>query len=595
MSKPVYRNALDAWDAFTSIGGLELDGRDADLEADILTYLGQPQAAKLEIALYSATTDDLVRAIFASAKPFVSMFSAILAFFKTAGAHVGRQQWEIKIDDTHVGLEDFERFLVATSDVSVALDVPDIHDTLMISELLRSVPGATDTHPFEPTTVDPEIRDWMQAYKDGAFPDFPAVFNRFDLGPGFEDLRRIVAARLSIARRSYVDRNGLTGRGPGRRYDPFFPPTVGQDETDGWCGWMIIELLHALKAPPHERDRVEKALQAEFAGPRRALDVDVSIDDLERILSLPAWQRRHELYAVWVATEIVGAVPDHDVELYHEDGKIVFAFKETAVATFVTSQPERRLIAERRSPLANPVGSGRKENVQPDYGIWSNSARGEQCHLVVEVKHYKKAKNRAFREVLMDYARAHPNAEVALVNYGPVGDLTNRYDPEFWKHCTTISELAPDNREARDRLVKLVKAAVGDPVRRPRRQDGHPPALVIDISGSMHDLLTLPVLLSVEKRAQGVGATTVALVDTEIARRLTMSDLPRLDLSRLRSFGTSLVGPSSELLLEYPYLLVVTDSDGASQLEGAFAIELVEDLGEIRILDISDQRRASNS
>lgn len=593
MGDTVYRNAREAWDVFKIIGGLDVSDRDADLEADILAHLGQLKALRLEDALNAASTDELVRAIFASAKPFVSMFKAIIAFFKAAGAKEGRVQWRIKIDETHLGLEDFEEFIAATSNLSVALDVPDIRETSKLWNILDSVPGATDKRIFNDATIDPELVDWIHAYRSGAFPDPPANLSQIRLPPGLEDMRRIVGARIAIARRTYGDRDTLmrhhakVGWQMARRHDPFFPYTVGLSETDWWAGSMLVLLLHALKAPNHAREDVEKALRRELAGPRRALDVTVSIDDLERILSLPVWQRRHELYAVWIATEIVAAVPEHEVELHHEHGRIVFAFKETAVATFVTSRPERRLVAERRSPLADPVGSGRKENVQPDYGVWSKDAAGERCHLVIEVKHYKKTKNRAFREVLLDYARAHPNAAVVLVNHGPIGALAGWSDDAFWKQCTTIDTLTPDNDDARKRLTELVRAAIGDVFPRRRKKDGSPPALLIDVSGSMREHLTRAVRSEVERRARAAQTTTIALADLEVVRHLTVADIATFNLNFLPNRGTALVRPVESLLEEYASVLVLTDDDGESQLQAFYLVESVAEWGAVKFLDVS--------
>ena len=72
--------------------------------------------------------------------------------------------------------------------------------------------------------------------------------------------------------------------------------------------------------------------------------------------------------------------------------------------------PPIRLIGERRSTLSSPLGEGRKNGAQPDYGLWSNDAELERCILVVEVKHYAKAARRKFHEVVVDYATAHPFA-----------------------------------------------------------------------------------------------------------------------------------------------------------------------------------------
>jgi hypothetical protein len=113
----------------------------------------------------------------------------------------------------------------------------------------------------------------------------------------------------------------------------------------------------------------KSVLHDEFARyPRKKFGAQIKIADLEAYLSLPIWKKRHELYAVWIATEIVNALPDHICEIHDEDGKIVFAFGETLVAV-KSSWPQVRLISERRVPLAAPVGKGRSGNVQTDYGL----------------------------------------------------------------------------------------------------------------------------------------------------------------------------------------------------------------------------------
>ena len=118
---------------------------------------------------------------------------------------------------------------------------------------------------------------------------------------------------------------------------------------------------------------------------------------------------------------MISALKFHDVQLHHNDGCMEFGFQETVVATIPSSPGPFRLISERKSPLSNPRGEGRKGNVQPDYGLWTEVDEKDVCRMVVEVKHYKESAKRKFLDVFEDYARALADAEIFLVNHGPSG------------------------------------------------------------------------------------------------------------------------------------------------------------------------------
>ncbi len=87
--------------------------------------------------------------------------------------------------------------------------------------------------------------------------------------------------------------------------------------------------------------------------------------------------------------------------------------------------------------------------------------RNETCKLVVEVKHYKSAKQRDFNDVLIDYARAHPTAEVLLVNYGRLGDVPDLGDASISSRCRQIGNLTSDNHRRRTIFRNVVANAVG--------------------------------------------------------------------------------------------------------------------------------------
>ncbi|NSL20201.1 hypothetical protein [Agrobacterium tumefaciens] len=220
------------------------------------------------------------------------------------------------------------------------------------------------------------------------------------------------------------------------------------------------------------------------------LPLQVSIADLERVLSLPVWRTRHELYAIWIATRVVAALPDREVELHHEDGRIVFAFKETVLATIKDVDPEVRLVGERRTRLESPVGEGRKGGAQPDLGLWVDAPEGERCLMVIEVKHYRKAARSRFHTVLIDYAAAHPKAQVMLVNHGPVSDMLAGVDAVTATRCVQIGDLMPTNvarlEEFKERVRDIMPRVLLRGTAAPVSQDD---ALMIDVSGSMEVLL----------------------------------------------------------------------------------------------------------
>ena len=104
---------------------------------------------------------------------------------------------------------------------------------------------------------------------------------------------------------------------------------IAQNETDYWLRTTVQILGRLAAGPEAERARFAMELRARYETlPRRRLNVRVDVQDLVRLLSLPAWRKRHELYAVWVATEILAAAEGHEVKVNHAAGELRFAFRQ---------------------------------------------------------------------------------------------------------------------------------------------------------------------------------------------------------------------------------------------------------------------------
>lgn len=144
---------------------------------------------------------------------------------------------------------------------------------------------------------------------------------------------------------------------------------------------------------------------------------EVLIKEFLELLNLPIWSRRHELYQTWVLTQIDKALEDYKRTIHHVDGALILNFSGTHIAALETEKGRIHLWSELRSPLANPVGEGRKGHIQPDYTLtFEPITSPSQTIVAIECKQYRKANPKNFADALIDYARGRPNAKILLVN-----------------------------------------------------------------------------------------------------------------------------------------------------------------------------------
>jgi hypothetical protein len=444
------------------------------------------------------------------------------------------------------------------------------HATREMQEMKDVYAGVNADKPYWSGVAD--IDDWLRAYRHGAghYEEWPHSLAPSSLDAGYSDAAALGLAGVHAIRKGYGSRKELVDEHRKRRYasdhdDGLSIRTIAQNETDYWLGTLVAMLARSQSLPRSTKRDLGKRLQQEFARyPRKKFGAQIKVADLQSYLSLPIWQKRHELYAVWIATEIVNALPDHVCEIHHEDGKIVFAFRETVVATVKSAWPPVRLISERRVPLAEPIGKGRSGNVQPDYGLWRHEAGVETCGLVVEVKHYKRSASSSFRHVLTDYSRAFPKAQVYLVNHGPIGDATS----ELLDRCNTIKNLTASHVSARDELRKAVRNYVGEPVARSARKRGVgkvDTVIAIDVSASMSSYLGKPDFLDIMQEIVDDRCGNAALIDVGIRTVVPLDKLAEV-MTIVHGGSTSLSEPVKELLSTFKRVFVITDDEGSNSL-----------------------------
>ena len=575
MTEPIYRDALSAWRALEAIGGIERDDRDEDLVAALTRQL-QPDAPDLETALAGVSSSELLAALFGSIQPSVSMFKDILEFFEQAGARQGKAHWRVSVDDQFLDFKHFEEFLEDWRKIEIEFDVPAIPRNQAF-ELYSAHSRIADENGAM-RSVDtisqlaselPDVASWLEQYEQGQYATFPASLAPERFPPGLADAAALGQAAVSIVRRQGLSRDQMLEQHRARSYksiddDALHRWTIAQSETDYWLKKYVGVLAEILLGPEDKRHEIDEELAQFYSTlPRRRIPGKMDVKDLERLLSLPVWKQRYETYGVWVATRILAAVEDHDVEVHSDDGELKFAFREAQIADIKSSIPRLTLVAERRIPFDNPVGKGRRQAVQPDFGLWTQSKKQTNCVLVVEVKHYKRRSKRNFRDALIDYARAHPDATVTLVNYGPVGKEFDDLPGELADRCRMIGHLTPVNPAQLSEFTKLVRDIVGAPV----SHKGISRITAVDVSGSMGVILASADL---RKYLGGLSEenSQIALIDTDIRAVIAAGDMA--DWRTINSLGNSnaLAVPVTHLLAHYEEVVVITDKDGMQDLSG---------------------------
>jgi hypothetical protein len=206
-------------------------------------------------------------------------------------------------------------------------------------------------------------------------------------------------------------------------------------------------------------DQLRNHLEDVFgAVPKVQVEGEILTRDLQEFLNLPIWQRRHQLYSAWIATQLLDALASYSVRIHQMENTLVFSFAGTHLATADAFDPRLHIWAELRSPLADPVGKGRKQAIQPDYSLITDPVTSPEASILeVECKQYRRPSARNFSDALTDYSRGRPNAQIVLVNYGPANEpILDRADPTTRHRTSLIGEMRPGSESAKQRFKQIV-------------------------------------------------------------------------------------------------------------------------------------------
>lgn len=492
------RSGAACLQALENVGGL--DARyDAALIDDLIVALGfdPSKSLRAQLAADVVSVERFIDAFFIAAAPYAAMMTELLCFFEAAKATASSSgtlriafDFGHKIEGLDFDLESFavwERRFIEGRDLVMRDEVAWNHDYLveLCAMVERSAPAGRAGYP-------PSVDEWLRAYDEGGVIPEPNVSRPFAAGGDPFDLVWNVWLRIvDESRERSVSRAGL-------RAFEWRPDIAADDDSwlfrllDGasWAGRMLRAMFSIASdaAALHAMSETVTKLVSEM--PRRRTTTARRIEAFESFLSLPVWQRRHELYSAWVGARIAADVPGRS-RIHSRGGVIRYSFRGSHLATFERKDGDALYLwAELRSPLVRPKGRGRAAAIQPDYSVQREPITyGESSALVVECKQYLKASRKGFVAALDDYARGRPTAHVVLVNYGPADEaLRDALDADLRDRTSVIGHFRPGSPDALARFADVVGSALAEtPVIRM-----HDPVAASIADGAVRITLTWP-------------------------------------------------------------------------------------------------------
>lgn len=499
MTNDIISTSRELWHCLQRDAGLDVSWNDA-----IATY-DTAFETELRDSLFGGAVGDfgtllesnvisverLLTSFFRALAPFARIVSEILEMFELAAATSSDRNIRIAIDvtphdetlnfDINAFREIVGRIYPIFSMVSARKWTYDnarsLDDIILESGI---IPDFYEPYIDKPKLESVDIQEWLDAMT--ARTDFPKLPPVAPTGiPEFDNLVSDLWADFNNFQCAARERFGT--------YDRILTTPREGPDFRGW-EWKLLRAAHdlwpfrivqllallgeALRRDPGNPMAAQCVMRlvskvAMFSTPAKSREIQ--IEALQNIFRLPVWQRRHELYAVWVASLITRRLRPFGVEFHCEGGVLSFPFKTTHLASIGdTSKWRPELWSELRVPAVEPTGK-RLESVQPDYrirfpaSVHSENLTAADDIMVIECKQYKRSSARPFAEAPTDYAKAATAAHILLFNFGPVSPRTRtRVASEIVRRYHPIGEVYPGGKglaEAKRALSSLATAVFG--------------------------------------------------------------------------------------------------------------------------------------
>lgn len=445
------------WDALVKRSGLDIKDvtYDAALVAEIADALTIPSKNfRRQLIEHKISVERLLQAFLKCTGPFSEMMSDLLAFFARAGARATANNLKIEFNfdkrepALKFDLENFREWEKRWRRATVGLTFDRLD--WLTAEKLKFLFQKIDVTYRMPsgdheqlTPAEPDVARWLNTHLSdeellGSLPPPPAATN----AEVAAFLERVWAFLYACLKRSlWLDDRPLTS----------------------------LDVMHVVRGAYLMKGNLENFLPElrEFFRDtiQDTVEIKIQVQDLLEIFSLPIWQRRSEVYAVWVGAKLI-EVFGEDARVHTVNHKLVFSFGGTHLATVRLSDGTHLAIwCEVRTAAKKLLGKGRKKAIQPDFVVLREpTSDPASTALVLECKQYKKQNTREFVAALVDYGRTHSNAHVMLVNYGPiteaVGVAVKAIDPALAFRTEPLGDFRPRSTTAKTAFEAAVQKLI---------------------------------------------------------------------------------------------------------------------------------------
>lgn len=482
-------NAAQLWKYLTSNGGID-DGyydreifRSEDPDLNLYAILGiRPSTGNIEANLSAAGTsvEAFLIGLLKALHPYSLMMADLCAFFEKYGVKYGEENMRIQFDfeeaeqeDVGFDLKSFRELLEDYQKVE-----RNISGYKLTGDQIWNLRGIfSDNSGKLPS--DPAVLQWLGAYDRGR-----GIFNPPHIATpqtGHAELDRLLEEVMQIWKvfAGCCHRYGPSADELKMKVDKDvnFSYQRGEDvlsdlqaviwvERDFWCGNFLRDIFTTMDdiaalAEQAERDSKYQRLYANLDSFLSGLEkgefsIEEFADFVQDILSLPVWKRRYELYAAWILSNIDRSFGSSPVSLHHVEGRLTLPFSSKRIATVSIDEHLVELWSEMRSALANPSSAKRVRGIQPDFRMLhsGDSEMPEKHFAAIEVKQHRKSSTKNFREAANDYGAGMVNAEIFLVNYGPVSEGIKLDYPE---RSHLYGQLKPSSEKLSEFITELAK------------------------------------------------------------------------------------------------------------------------------------------
>lgn len=456
---PRVDTALELWELLKSEKIIRTTDYDVELLEQLCVDFGVPAGVSFDgyLRKNSFSAQKLASAILNSIEPFARMLNELYSLYEKIDAQYADKEnlkFEIALDSDLDGFE---------------------FDTEAFEEWERTYTAVTSGWRFRNSSAP-----WHLIKLINPTNEFPRPESRSDSWPATNEpfpesgdieiddvlaevwrLRENFLKHAQVASKSRSEFK-LAERQVGDNYQRM----LASDRWDEAIGRVIKAASEAVKSGDEEAtERLRNAIPEIKANLLDCVTVQVAtsiFESLRKLLSLPLWGQRHDVYAAWVFTLIVDAVGFEKLRFWVVDGRLSFNFSGAQLATYKSMEGDIDIWAELRSPHPAPIGKSRKRAIQPDFSITRDPVSHPDTTIAaIECKQHKRGQRRSNLEALQDYSSGLPNAKIMLVGYGPLGNgLVDEFEQPVSGRIGVFRDVTPMQPDACKRFKKDLEAVI---------------------------------------------------------------------------------------------------------------------------------------